>query len=142
MLVHLDTIHVKYKEVIVHGNHKAPFTRYNLLSNRLDNRLYRVYKHSTGCQTVWQPVWQPGASCIQPFVKAVVNPFWQPVELTNSGCSFNRLYNWFDNRLDVCLHDRPLQPDVKPVWQSVVSCKRGIRKMLRKWSVQHRARTF
>jgi len=36
----------------------APFTRYNLLSNRLsklsnrfDNRLYREYKHSTGCQT-------------------------------------------------------------------------------------------
>ena len=31
------------------------YTRYNRLSNRLlnrfDNRLYRVYKHSTGCQT-------------------------------------------------------------------------------------------
>jgi len=27
---------------------KAPLTRYNLLSDRL---LYRVYKHSTGCQT-------------------------------------------------------------------------------------------
>ena len=37
------------------GKSKAPFTRYNLLSNRLsnrfDNRVYRVYKHSTGCQT-------------------------------------------------------------------------------------------
>jgi len=37
------------------GQSKAPFTRYNLLSNRLsyqfDNRLYRVYKHSTSCQT-------------------------------------------------------------------------------------------
>jgi len=34
---------------------KAPFTRYNPLSNRLsdrfDNGLYRVYKHSAGCQT-------------------------------------------------------------------------------------------
>ena len=30
---------------------KAPFTRYNLLSNRFENRLYHVYKHSTGCQT-------------------------------------------------------------------------------------------
>jgi len=34
---------------------KAPFTWYNLLSNRLSNRidnwLYRVYKHSTSCQT-------------------------------------------------------------------------------------------
>ena len=37
--------------------YKAPFTRYSLLSNRLsnpfdnrlENRLYRVYKHSTGC---------------------------------------------------------------------------------------------
>jgi len=32
---------------------KAPFTRYNRLSNplsnRYDNRLYRVYKHSTSC---------------------------------------------------------------------------------------------
>ena len=62
------------------NNYKAPFTRYNLLSNRLsnpfgnrfDNRLYRVYKHPTVCQTVfvkpvvkpvWQPVWQPVVSC-------------------------------------------------------------------------------
>jgi len=46
---------------------KAPFTRYNLLSNRFDNRLYRVYKtfnpfdnrfdktavslYTAGCQT-------------------------------------------------------------------------------------------
>ena len=30
---------------------EAPFTRYNRLSSRYDNRLYRVYKHSTGCQT-------------------------------------------------------------------------------------------
>ena len=33
----------------------SPFTRYNLLSirlsNRCDNRLRRVYKHSSGCQT-------------------------------------------------------------------------------------------
>ena len=35
---------------------EVPFTRYNLLSNRLsnrfDNRLCRVYKHSAGCQPV------------------------------------------------------------------------------------------
>jgi len=30
---------------------KAPFTRYNLLSNRFNNPLYHVYKHSTGCHT-------------------------------------------------------------------------------------------
>jgi len=38
-----------------HVTSKAPFTRYNLLSNRLSNRFdnwsYRVYKHSTGRQT-------------------------------------------------------------------------------------------
>ena len=27
------------------------YTRYNRLSNRFDNRLYRVYKHLPGCQT-------------------------------------------------------------------------------------------
>jgi len=58
---------------------------------KFDNRLYRVYKHSTGCQTrlTRQPVWQPAVSCIQPVVKPVVKPVWQPL----------------DNRLDVCLHD-------------------------------------
>jgi len=30
---------------------KTPFTRYNRLYNRFDNRLYRVNKHPTGCQT-------------------------------------------------------------------------------------------
>ena len=30
---------------------KAPFTRYNPLSNRFDNGLYRVCKHSTCCHT-------------------------------------------------------------------------------------------
>jgi len=40
---------------------KAPFTRYNLLSNQLlnrfDNRLYRVYKHLTGCQSALTTGW-------------------------------------------------------------------------------------
>jgi len=30
---------------------KCLYTRYNRLSNWFDNRLYRVHKHSTGCQT-------------------------------------------------------------------------------------------
>jgi len=30
---------------------KCLYTRYNRLSVRFDNQLYRVYKHSTGCQT-------------------------------------------------------------------------------------------
>jgi len=44
---------------------KAPFTRYNRLSNRFDNRLYRVYKDSTGCQTRLTN----GCTCIQPVVQ-------------------------------------------------------------------------
>jgi len=62
----------------------AAFTRYN--RNRLDNRLYRVYKHATGCQAGWttglttgwmfvytmqpvvQPVGQPVVSCKQVFI--------------------------------------------------------------------------
>jgi len=56
---------------------KAPFTRYNLssnrLSNRIDNRLYRVYKHSKGCQTRLTTVLTTGcivytAGCQQPVV--------------------------------------------------------------------------
>jgi len=50
---------------------------------------------------VRQPVWQPAVSCIQPVVKPVVQPVWQPV-----GCLFtrynrlsNRLYNRFENWL-------------------------------------------
>jgi len=40
---------------------KCLYTRYYRLSNPFDNRLYRVYKHSTGCQTVFvKPVVQPG----------------------------------------------------------------------------------
>jgi len=53
--------------------------------NWLDNRLYRAYKHSTGCPmscwtacAVWQLVEQPAASCKQ---------------------TFNRLNNRIDNRL-------------------------------------------
>ena len=47
---------------------KAPFARYNLLSNRLsnriDNRLYRVYKHSTGCQTQPVVIVKPGLATV------------------------------------------------------------------------------
>jgi len=94
------------------------YTRYNRLlnqlsyrsHNRLDNRLYRVYKHPTGCQigcttgcSVVQPVGQPAASCKQ---------------------TSNRLSNRLYNR-------------VQPVWQRAVSCKRGIRVIMenfkRKW---------
>jgi len=61
------------------GETKAPFTRYNLLSirlwNRLDNRLY-----AAGCQT-----------CCTTRFENWLNEQWLFVQR-------------FDNRLDVCLH--------------------------------------
>jgi len=54
----------------------------------------------TNIQPVWQPAWQPAVSCIQPVVKLVVQPSLT-TSWMNSGCLFNR----FDNRLDVCLHN-------------------------------------
>jgi len=107
---------------------KTFLTRYNLLSNRFDNQLndcihdtsswlYHVYKHSTGCQT------HLTTGCILYTTGCQISEnwsLWQPVERTvavrsngcqtgwtNSGCSFNTA--------------------VKPVVQLVVSCKRGIR---------------
>ena len=61
----------------------SPFTRYSLLSNRLYNRLYRVNKHPTGCQTGFD------------------NRFDNRVERTavrSTGCQTG-FYNRFDNRL-------------------------------------------
>jgi len=82
----------------------------NPFDNRFHNRLYRVYKHSTSCQTVFvKPVVQPGLttgwmnSCsFNTVVKPVWQPIWQPV-----GCMFTRY-----SRLSIRL--------------PVVSCKRGI----------------
>ena len=93
---------------------KTPFTRYNRLSNRLynwfDNRLYRVNKHPTGCQTGCQM----GLTTVlneQLFVQPVVKPscttgltntVWQPVECLYTRYSrlSRRLSNGFDNRFD------------------------------------------
>jgi len=78
-------------------------TRYGF-DIRFDNRLYRVYKHSTGCKTVFiKPVIQPGLttgwtnSCslntvVKPVVKPVWQPVWQPV-----GCLFTR-YSRLSNK--------------------------------------------
>jgi len=64
---------------------KAPFTRYNLLSNQLskrfDNWLYRVYKHSTGYQT--HLTTGLTTSCI----------------MYTAGCQTG-CTTWFDNRLN------------------------------------------
>jgi len=114
-------------------------SRYRLY-NRFDNRLYRVNKHPTGCETGWMFVYT-----IQPVVKRV----WQPCStqtatVRSTGCETGS-YNRFDNRLNVCIHDTTgcetglttelttgcivytnIYPVVKPVWPPVVSCKRGL----------------
>ena len=107
-------------------NTEAPFTRYNLLSNQLDNRLYRVYKHSTG--------WQMAVSRIQPVVKPVVQPSLT-TGWTNSGCSFNAVVKpvvkpglttgltcWTNSCSFNALSNRVVQP----VWEPAVSRKRGM----------------
>jgi len=96
---------------------------FNTVVKQVDNWLYRVYEHSTGCQPVWRPVWQlvgclftrysrlsnrynpvwqpdgqPAVYTIQPFVKPVVKRVWQPVECLYT--RYNRLSNRFDNRFD------------------------------------------
>ena len=98
---------------------KVPFTRYNLLSNRFDNRLYRVYKHSTGCQTrlttgciVYRVGYQTGCT-IQFDNRSNEQWLFVPPGLT-TGWMF--VYT--------------IQPVVKQVVEPVVSCKRGIRKPL------------
>ena len=61
----------------------------NRLSNLFDNRLYRVYKHSVGCQTGLTTGWT-FVYTIQPVVKPVVQPGWQPVVSCKWGFSFKR----------------------------------------------------
>jgi len=56
--------------------------------------------------------------------------------LTNSHCSFNWLSNRVFNRLNFCIHDTGLTTgcivytNIQPVWQQVVSCKRGLSVLL------------
>ena len=79
----------------------------NQLSNPFDNwfhnRLYRVYKHSTGCQHNRLNVCKHDTAGCQTAQTSIQ--------------TFNRL----SNRLFVYT----IQPVVKPVVQPVVSCKRG-----------------
>ena len=71
-------------------------------------------------KAVVKPLWQPVVSCTQTF-NLLSNRVWQSVERTVAVRS-TRLSNRFDNRLDVCLHDTAGCQN-KPV----VSCKRGIK---------------
>jgi len=51
--------------------------------NRSNNRLYRVYKHRTGCKTGIQPV-------VKPVVKPGWQPVWQPVVSCKRGLSLTQ----------------------------------------------------
>jgi len=106
---------------------KCLYTQYNRLSNRMssrvENRLYRVYKHSTGCQTRLTTGLTTGCimytagsqiGCITRFDKRL-NEQWLFVQ---HGCQTGLTTGWMFVYM--------IQPVVKPVWQSVVSCKRGI----------------
>jgi len=86
---------------------KAPFTRYNLLSNRLsnrfDNRVNVCIHDTTGCQTRCQTGCQTGLTAgltigwmfvytIQPVVKPVVQPDWQPAVSCKRGIKLPAVY--------------------------------------------------
>ena len=87
---------------------QPPFTRYNRLSNRLynqfDNRLYRVNKHPTGCQTSCQTGLTTGLTTVlneQLFVQPVVNlgcTTGLTTGLTTGCIVYTNIYR-FDNRL-------------------------------------------
>jgi len=80
---------------------------YNRLSNPLSNRLYRVYKHSTGGLTNDCIVYTAGCQ-------------------TGSQTGLTGLYNRFDNRVRSTFVQHGCQTlFVKPV----VSCKRGFTKL-------------
>ena len=58
------------------------FVQHGCHTGCLDNRLYRVYKHSTGCQTGLTTSLTTGwmfVYTIQPVFNPVVQPVWQPV---------------------------------------------------------------
>jgi len=94
------------------------FTRYNQLSNRLyswsDNRLYRVNKHPTGCQTRFD------------------NRFDNRVERTatvhSTGC-----HTRFDNRVERTVFNRLSSRVVQPVRQQVVYTIQPVVKLLVRW---------
>ena len=62
---------------------KAPFTRYNLLSNRLSNRfdnmLHRVYKHSSVDNRFDNRLYRVHSRLSNRLLNRLYNRFWQPV---------------------------------------------------------------
>jgi len=77
------------------------YTRSNRLSNRFDNRLYRIYKHSTGCQTgLSNPFDNRFDNWLYRVYSQLSNLLYNPVWQLAALCKQT------SNRLDVCLHDR------------------------------------
>ena len=84
---------------------KCLYTRYSRLSNRFDNRLCRVYKHLTGCQTRLTTGLTNGCIlCASGCQTGCTIRFDNRLNGTVAVRS-TRLSNPFDNRLDLCLHD-------------------------------------
>jgi len=144
---------IKNPPEYIHIYYYTQFTRYNRLLNRLynqfDNRLYRVNKHPTCCETGCQTGLTTGwmfVITIQPVVKPVVTGlttvlneqplFVQPVvkpgcttglttgcihdtAICQTGCQMGLTTGW--------IFVYTIQPVVKPVWQQIVSCKQGFR---------------
>ena len=99
---------------------KAPFTRYNLLSNQLsngfDNCLYRVYKHSTPGLTTGCIMYTAGCQtgCTTQFDNRL-NEKWLFVQHgCQTGCQTGLTTGWM------------FIYTIQPVVQLVVLCKRGI----------------
>jgi len=119
----------------------------NRLSNRFDNRLYRVYKHSTGCQTrltttgltngciVYTAGCQTGCTT---GLTTVLNEQCVCSTRLNDQCLFvqdgcqTRLTTGFTTGWMFVYTIQPVvKPVVQPDWQPVVSCKRSITKQQR-----------
>jgi len=111
---------------------KAPFTRYNLLSRRL----YRVNKHSTGCQIrlttgltngciVYTASCETG--CTTRFDNRL-NEQWLFVQHgCETGCQIRLTTGLTTGWMFVYTIQPVVKPVVQPVSQPVVSYKRGIR---------------
>jgi len=92
-----------YPKLVYWSQPLYPFTRYNWLSNRFDNWLYRVNKHPTSCQTGLITGWM-FVYMIQPVVKPVVQP-------------------------DVCLSCKDIAPQscaMVPIWRFLATFLRPV----------------
>jgi len=123
------------KRLTESGTSKAPFTRYNLLSNWLsnpfDNRVNVCIHNTTGCQPVERTVAVRSTRLSNRLSNRVVQPVWHPC-WTNSlfvqhGCQTGCQTHLTTGMTTGWMFVYMIQPVVKPVIQPVVSCKWGLR---------------